>query len=151
MKRKITLSFLSIAVLFIANSCATSTPATRIAKNPAMFEALPKSDKDLAQLGQIKRGMHKDGVLIAWGKPDGVTTGSRSGKSFEKWVYTTTSPVYTSSFRPFVGYGYGRFGCRGYGHFNQFDFGPEVHYVRQTAASVEFNQYNKVSEWMTRR
>ncbi len=149
MKRKIILSALSAAVLLITNSCAPSTPATRIAQNPALFESLSSSDKEQAQQGQIKRGMHKDGVFIAWGKPSGLTAGSRNGKSYEKWVYTSTSPVYSSSFRHYASYGYGRHGCRGgaYG----IGFGPEVYYVRRTAATVEFDHNNKVSEWVTRR
>jgi hypothetical protein len=137
-------------MLFIANSCAPMTPATRIAKNPSMFGKLSDSEKQLAQLGQIKRGMHKDGVLIAWGRPDGLTTGNKGGKSFEKWTYTSASPVYRNSFRSSGAYGFGR---RGFGrdcwHGNGFgmDFGPEVYYVQRTAASVEFDQYNKVSNW----
>ncbi len=149
MKRKVILSALSVAVLFIANSCVPSTPASRIAQNPALFERLSSSDKEQAQQGQVKRGMHKDGVLIAWGKPDGLSAGSRNGKSFEKWVYTSTSPVYSSSFRHYASYGYGRHGWCGPGF--GIGFGPEVYYVQRTAATVEFDRHNKVSEWVTRR
>ncbi len=149
MKRKMILSTLSLAVAFMANSCAPSTPGTRIAKNPALFESLPSNHKQLVQQGEIKKGMHKDGVVLAWGKPDGLTAGSRNGKSFEKWIYTTASPVYTSSFRHYASYGYGRYGCRGVGY--GIGFGPEVYYVRRTAATVEFDHNSRVTEWVTRR
>ncbi|MGJ8657813.1 MAG: hypothetical protein ACSHX6_15300 [Akkermansiaceae bacterium] len=147
MKKQIILAVLSVSVALLANSCAPSTPAVRIAKNPAMFEKLSTSDKALAQQGQIKRGMHKDGVLIAWGKPSGLSAGSRNGKSFEKWVYSSSSPVYTSSFRQYANYGYGRRGWYGPGY--GIGFGPEVYYVQRTAATVEFDSQNKVSDWMT--
>lgn len=138
-----------MALLFIANSCAPSTPATRIAKNPEMFQGLSDSDKLLAQQGQIKRGMVKNGVLISWGKPDGISAGDRNGKSFEKWIYTTLTPVYTSSFRSYAVYGYDRFGyeCDDFG----LDYGPDIYYVSEPSATVEFDQYNKVSEWVKLR
>ncbi len=146
MKTKFSLLACCVGLLFIANSCAPSTPATRIEKNPAMFQNLSTSDKQLAQLGQVERGMHKDGVLLAWGKPHGVSFGSRSGTSFEKWIYTTSSPVYTSSLQPFIACGYGRFGSRSC--YQGFEFGPELHYVQRTSAEVEFGSNHKVSEWM---
>jgi outer membrane protein assembly factor BamE (lipoprotein component of BamABCDE complex) len=147
MKKKISLTALSLAVLFLVNSCAPSTPATRIAKNPAMFESLSTSDKVLAQQGQIKRGMDKNGVLIAWGKPDGISAGDRNGKFFEQWIYTSLKPVYVNTFRTYAIYGYGRYGCDSF----DLDYGPEVHYVQQTKATVEFDKNNKVSEWVTLR
>lgn len=147
MKQKIILTTLSVALLIVMNSCAPSTPATRIAKNPAMFESLSSSDKALAQQGQIRRGMDKNGVLIAWGKPDGITAGDRNGKSFEQWIYTSLTPVYTSSFHSYAMYGFGRYDCDSY----DIGFGPDVHYIQQTKATVEFDQNNKVTEWVTLR
>ncbi|MFT5633017.1 MAG: hypothetical protein ACI9SQ_000726 [Rubritalea sp.] len=145
---------LLVAMLLMTNSCAPTTPTSRIAKNPSIFGKLTDSDKQLAKLGQIERGMHKDGVLIAWGRPDGVTSGSNDGKSFEKWTYTIASPVYSDRFRSFGAYGYGRIShgraCWQGGGFGM-DFGPEVYYVQRTVASVEFDQYNKVSNWERRK
>ncbi len=117
-----------------------------------MFESLSKEDKELAQLGQIKQGMHKNGVLIAWGKPDGIAAGDRNGKSFEQWIYTSLTPVYVNTFHVYSAVGYGRHGRYGYACDDfGFGYGPDVHYVRQTAATVEFDQYDKVSEWMRQK
>jgi hypothetical protein len=139
----------------MANSCAPSTPASRIAQNPFLFENLSSADKELAQQGQIKRGMHKNAVLIAWGKPDGLSAGSRSGKSFEKWVYTSLSPIYTSTLRPYGAFGYSRFGYHRdrFGYYDDYGvgFGPELHYVQRISATVEFDQASKVTEWVTGR
>lgn len=149
MKKQIILTTLSASIALLVNSCAPSTPAARITKNPAIFESLSSSDQELAQQGEIKRGMHKDGVLIAWGKPSRSSAGSRNGKSFEKWIYTSSTPVYTNHFHQYAAYGYGRRGWRGpnYG----IGFGPEVYYVQRTAATVEFDSNNRVSDWMTNR
>ncbi len=157
MKRKIILSVLSVATVFMVNSCAPNTPAARIAKYPALFENLSSNDKELAPQGKIKKGMHRDGVILAWGKPDRQTEGSRNGKSFEQWVYTTADPVYTQGFHHYAAYGYNRYGYGRYGRHGHrrigygVGFGPEVYYVRRTAATVDFDHNGKVTEWVTQR
>jgi len=147
----------ALAVTAILNSCAPNTPASRIAQNPVIFDKLSENDKQLAQIGQIQKGMHRDGVLLAWGKPDTMTSGSKKGKSFEKWIYTSTSPVYVNRLHPFGGlsYGrhgrYGRYSGRNYGYYGGLRFGPDVQYVERPTAYVEFDYRNKVSSWSKRR
>lgn len=161
MKKRLIVSILSLATLLLANSCAPNTPASRIAKFPAVYESLSSQDKALAKRGQVKKGMHRDGVMIAWGRPDGQSAGSRNGRSFERWTYTTADPVYAHNFynHPLHGYG-GRFGCRGgrfggrggrFGYGHGLGVGSQVFFVRRTAATVEFDQNSKVTEWVTRR
>ncbi len=165
MKKKIILPALSIAIALLVNSCASNSPAKRIEKNPEVFEKLSSSDKELAQQGKIKRGMHKDAVLIAWGKPSGHSAGSRQGKSFEKWNYTRSTPIYTNSFGGYGGYGrgyggygrgyggYGRsYGRRGYrGGYGGFGYGSGIAYIPYTSATVEFDSANRVTDWATKK
>jgi len=149
MNKKIILSTLSVATLLIISSCTPSTPQARIAKNPALFESLSNSDKENAQQGKIERGMHKDAVNIALGKPAGVSQGNRNGKTYEKWGYTSISPVYRNNLHPYGYYGYGRRHCSRYGY--GFGYSPQVYYVQRTAATIEFDQYDRVTEWVTRK
>lgn len=67
--------------------CATSTVEKRRAERLSAYEALPAEFQQLADAGEIKVGMPKDAVYIAWGKPDDITySESQSGK-LETWLY----------------------------------------------------------------
>ncbi len=150
MKRKTLLLTLSTAALaLIAPSCAPATPQTRISKNPELYNKLPASQKTLAEQGQIKRGMSKDAVFIAWGNPAQRITGSKNGKLYEKWIYTHSTPVYSTGFGPRIGYGgWGSGGWRG-GYYG-IGVSPRVHYVQRPSGFVNFNQYGKVTDWSVR-
>ena len=154
MKKTSILSLLSLALVFLASSCAQQTPQSRIQANPALFAKIPDSQKQSAKQGRIKKGMTKDAVFIAWGKPHGVTSGNRNGKDFENWVYTRSTPVYRNGFYSRVGYGWGGYGRRGRGWGGPnygVGFNPGVRYVQRTAASVSFDHRHTVKEWTSVR
>ncbi len=156
MKKNLILSVLTplgVASAMLLSSCAPNTPQSRIEKNPGTFSQLSNSDKELARQGQIKKGMHKDAVFIAMGKPDGVSQGNRNGAEFEKWIYTRSTPVFRHGIYPRIGYGIGGWGRGRYnrGGYYGVGFNPGMSYVRRTAATVDFNRYNKVTSWESRK
>lgn len=117
-------------------SCAPSTPQYRIQKEPQKFEALTPKHRELVEKGQITRGMPRDAVYLAWGKPSQVFQGSKKGRSAERWDYAGTRAV------PAYGY-YGAYGYGPYRHYNPYLYsgygiGPEVAYVPYRIASVWF-------------
>lgn len=81
-----------------------STVATRIQKAPGTYAALSTQEKVLVSHGQIREGMGKGGVYLAWGKPDSVSQGASGGRSFESWTYYAYEP------EPFWGFGYYPYG-----------------------------------------
>ena len=113
--------------------------------------------------------MEKNAVLIAWGQPSKISTGSREGVGFEKWYYATATPVYSSNLsigygghrgfgrrgfgrRGFGRRGGGRFGYGGYGGFGGFGYGgyglgARTTYVKSINASVEFDSSGRVTDW----
>jgi hypothetical protein len=128
-------------------SCAASTPQTRIAKNPAMFGALTPAQQDLVSRGRIERGLPRDGVFLAWGRPDRVVEWDRSGSRLERWSYFGVQPVHTYSF----GWGGGP-GWR-HGWDPAFDptffAGPSVAWVPFPVARVDFRT-GRVADWEVR-
>ena len=143
------LLFLSLPLLALLASCS-STPTSRIAKNPALYEKLSAKDQKLVSEGRIDKGMTKPAVFLALGHPSSKVEGDKNGKKFEHWNYTVLTPVYTGGFRSHIGYGrFGRggFGRRGF-HGSNFGFGyhPSVSYVPRQGASVAFSD-DRVSGW----
>ncbi|MDB4568395.1 hypothetical protein N9085_01395 [Akkermansiaceae bacterium] len=139
-------------------SCASSSPTTRIQNNPVIFQKVPSSQREMVVSGRIKNGMSKDAVFIAWGKPDSVAEGETEGKRFERWTYTSLSPVYSTSFYGGYGGGYGGYGChnpyyrnsgygsRGYGYV----YSQAVDYVPVPSATVDFSN-GRVTKWQRGR
>jgi len=120
-----------LAVCLAAASCAPSTPQARIAQNPSLFEAQPAKHRPLIERGEIARGMSKDAVFLAWGDPAGRFEGSRDGRISERWDYTGSQAVHTTS-------AFGGFG-RSSRHWNRYyGFGPEVVFIPYHRASVWF-------------
>ncbi len=132
-----------IAPLLVAVSCAPSTPKARIEDNPGRFLRLTEREKDLVQRGQIDRGMSMEGVQLAWGNPSRRYDGSRAGKATQRWVYSSSTPVYTTTFVSGFGWGgYGRYGYRGYG----VGLAPRFDYIPEDRASVLFVN-SRVESW----
>lgn len=131
-------------------ACASSTPGSRVAQAPQLFEALSGTQKQAVMEGRVIEGMTPDAVYLAWGRPDRVTRGSENGAPYEWWRYTELQPVYRSSVVAGMGYGYGYgpygYGGRRYYHpgFVAVDTGPD--YVPMTAAVVRFSR-NRVTGW----
>ena len=128
-------------LVLLLSSCQTGAE-NRISQNPALYKKLSTKDRALVAAGDVREGMSKDAVYLAWGRPDMVRESSTTGNISESWAYFITRPVPTSSlsyanvYRPFYGrYGvHPRFGyCRGIGpHYNSVD------YVRYASKTVTF-------------
>ena len=132
----------------VFQSCAPSTPQTRIAKNPEQFAALGKKEQDLVQQGQISRGMSPEAVVLAWGSPDQRFEGSKDSKPTGRWDYLGSRPVYSASYFGAFGYGFGGYGPYGYPGYTHLGsaVGPDIAYVPYRLASVWFvNQ--RVDSW----
>lgn len=132
------------AVTFFLCSCATQTPQTRIANNPAAYAALSAEHQDLVSRGLIAKGMPKSGVLLALGNPDRQSHGFRDGTNYERWDYARLQPVYTGAFFGTYYGGYG--GCGYYPGGYGVTYAPAVQYVPQRDASVWFRK-ERVHAW----
>lgn len=130
-----------------AISCTPTTPQGRIAANPGRFSLLSEREKSLVENGRIDRGMSMQGVSLAWGEPSRRYSGSRAGRPTERWVYSSSTPVYAGTF--FTGYGWGGAGRYGY---RAVDIGlsPRVDYVPEDKASVLFVN-SRVESWERRQ
>ena len=82
----------------ILTSC--STPQTRISDNPNLYQSLSARDQGLVSQGQIRPGMSRNAVWLAWGSPDQKILGNIRGRPTETWVY-----VYYSSYPYYPYYG----------------------------------------------
>lgn len=126
--------FLSLPLVVLLASCS-STPQSRIQKNPEMFLSLPAKQQELVKQGKIDQGMNQSAVYLAMGNPDGKITGNREGRSFVRWDYSILVPVYTSGFGGYYGHGYrGRGGYYGAGYY------PTVSYVPTRGSSIYFRK-----------
>src|SRR5439155_1276991 len=76
-----------LALMLCATLCGCSTVRTRMEERRAAFDKLPPAQQALVARGQVREGMGKDAVYIAWGRPDEATNGSRGGQAFEVWTY----------------------------------------------------------------
>lgn len=79
----------------------------RASERPAAFRALSAADRNLVLSGQVREGMNKDAVFIAWGSPDRAFAGRAENKPFETWVYltqrTTPTPAGPIYYGPYLG------------------------------------------------
>ncbi len=145
MMMKAILSFVGIACLVI--SCAPSTPDSRIAARPEIYQSLSGTEQSLVRQGLVRRGMSRDAVRLAWGEPSQKIIGAEGRVEKERWDYAGNRPSFESQFYSGFGYGdYGhpyrrsRYGMIGVG------YGPDVTYVPYLKASVTFaNQ--RVESW----
>ncbi len=93
------------ASALVLASC--STTETRISGNPEIYQSLSARDQVLVSQGQIRDGMSRNAVWLAWGSPDRKIFGNMRGRATETWIYlhyTTYSYPYPY---PFYGTGYG--------------------------------------------
>jgi hypothetical protein len=133
------------ALLFA--SCAPSTPDSRIAAQPAIYESLPAKQKELVRQGRIDKGMGTDAVYLAWGKASREYEGGENGAPTLRWDYLGSTAVTTNSYGYFGPYGWGY----GYGHgwrYGRYPYGsgPDVAYVPYRKATVLFRN-GRVDSW----
>jgi hypothetical protein len=89
-----------------------STVETRISGHPEMYQRLSARDQALVSQGQIRDGMSRNAVWLAWGSPGQKIIGNMRGRATETWVYVRYSTYYTYPY-PFygpayeMGYGFG--------------------------------------------
>ncbi len=78
----------------VLTSC--STIESRISENPEIYRNLSSRDQALVNQGQIRYGMSRNAVWIAWGSPDSKVIGNMRGHSTETWIYVhyATYPYY---------------------------------------------------------
>lgn len=138
-------AFFVMSAALVLAACQTASPATRIEANPVMFRALSAEQQLMVQQGRIARGMSKEAVFLAWGKPASAPmVGEKNGKRFERWVYTVSRAVPVDSFGG--GYWCGGPWCRhGWWPYG----GMDVAYVPENVASVTFEN-DCVTEWESR-
>ncbi|HEY4781052.1 MAG TPA: hypothetical protein VIH54_04485, partial [Chthoniobacterales bacterium] len=84
------LCFGLVAALLSSLLPGCSTVESRIKSNPQIYASLSPADQALVRQGQIREGMSKAAVFLAWGNPDRIRSGVRDGHPFEAWIYTTT-------------------------------------------------------------
>jgi outer membrane protein assembly factor BamE (lipoprotein component of BamABCDE complex) len=140
---------LSLLTVLTLCQCATSTPQSRIERNPQIFSRLGAKDRELVTSGVIREGMTQDAVFLAWGSPDRVSAGRSRGKDIESWYYVSERPVRT--FNMNMGFGYGAWspywGPAGWGGYPYWGGGPSMTYVPYTTGVVEFTS-GCVTSWM---
>jgi len=82
--RASTLRLAAAAIVF--TSC--STPQTRISDHPDLYQSLSQRDQALVSQGQIRIGMSRTAVWLAWGTTDRKIVGNMGGGPTETWIYT---------------------------------------------------------------
>lgn len=81
--------------------------------------------------------MNQTAVYFALGNPDSKTTGNREGRSYQRWDYNVLTPVYSSGFGGYYGYGRGYYGR---GPYYGASYYPQVYYVPTKGSSVYFRK-----------
>ena len=138
------LSLLTIPLLALLLASCSSTPQSRIEKNPTLYNELSKEHQELVRIGQIDEGMTKPAVFLAMGKADRELVAVQKKNRLERWNYNTLQPVYHSGFSLGYGSGWGRRGYRG--NYYGVGYSPSVAYVPTLGTSVYFEN-NKVTGW----
>jgi hypothetical protein len=138
---KAVMMLLLLAVTFLCG-CAT-TIEDRKKERLTTYSQLQPEAQTLVDTGQIKVGMPKDAVYIAWGKPDQVVQSESDQGRNESWLYHDSYLVPYS----YWSYGYGGWGSYYHPYYYappylMSDFYPQ-YYVRR---EVQF-QNDQVKHW----
>lgn len=133
---------LLLAVAFLTG-CASTIEDRRMERLSA-YSQLPPETQTLVDTGQIKVGMPKDAVYIAWGKPDQIIQSESPQGRTEIWLY------HGSVLRPYhywhYGYGWGSPFYHGY-YYSALPY-LETDWYPQYYVSAEVNfQDDKVVNW----
>jgi hypothetical protein len=124
------LTFAIAAGALLLTSC--STIESRISENPEIYRNLSSRDQALVNQGQIRYGMSRNAVWLAWGSPDFKVIGNMRGHSTETWIYVhyATYPYYPY-YGPY-GPGFGFFGDPFYDPFYYSLIPPSIPYPYKT-------------------
>lgn len=79
-----------LLVLLLMGVVGCSTVDSRIASNPAVWEALSEEQQEQIREGRIYPGMTKEAAYLAFGSPQRVNEGMSDGVAYVEWVYTQT-------------------------------------------------------------
>ena len=87
-------------------------PSEPISDNPEIYQNLSVRDQALVTQGQIRHGMPRSAVWLAWGSPDQKVVGNMAGTPTETWIYIyyATYPYYPL-LRPWALGALGSLGC----------------------------------------
>lgn len=80
---------LALAGILLAG-CATSTIESRTKERYTAYSELTAEQRTAVDAGQIKVGMPKDAVYIAWGKPHQILASETAGGRQDVWIYLGT-------------------------------------------------------------
>jgi hypothetical protein len=124
------LTFAIAAGALLLTSC--STIESRISENPEIYRNLSSRDQALVNQGEIRYGMSRNAVWLAWGSPDFKVIGNMRGHSTETWIYVhyATYPFYPY-YGPY-GPGFGFFGDPFYDPFYYSLIPPSIPYPYKT-------------------
>ena len=89
----------------LLSSCV-SPIERRVSSFPGMYSKLNEDEKKAVQMGQVREGMSRDAVYLAWGNPTRIMTGKREGKAYERWGYMAYQPVVMDGYGVGMGMGY---------------------------------------------
>ncbi|MFH0879025.1 MAG: hypothetical protein V2A34_04885, partial [Lentisphaerota bacterium] len=110
------MSAVLVAACLVCLLAGCSTPASRIKRNPALFNSYPVDVQEKIKQGKVDIGFTKDMVEMALDKPDRLYTRLTADGLSEVWSYTAT---YTTTERQAVT---GNFQARDYnGSFRSFN------------------------------
>lgn len=134
-------SFVALLVSCVTLASCVAPIERRIQKNLEAFARLSPKDQEAVRAGKIREGMDKSAVLIAWGRPERVSEGRKSGRKYERWHYVQLDAVITQPY----GASYGYYGPR---HYDDplYAARPVVNYIPREAGFVEFID-DKVTGW----
>jgi hypothetical protein len=102
MRRRFFLRASTLAVVtgtLILTGC--STPQTRISEHPDLYQSLSHRDQALVSQGQIRIGMPRTAVWLAWGSLDRKIVGNTGGGPTETWLYI----YYATYYPPYAPWG----------------------------------------------
>jgi len=88
--RAVFLPLAAAASVLLGLGACTSTPQSRIASHPDVFDRLTPAEKTLVQQGRVGIGMDPGAVKLALGDPDRVTVEMTANGQSEVWHYQQT-------------------------------------------------------------
>jgi len=129
--------FLRLAMLGIATGAliltSCSTPETRISEHPDLYQSLSHRDQTLVSQGQIRSGMSRTAVWLAWGSPDRKIVGNIGAGKRETWLYVYYATYPYPCYGPWDPY----FGAPLYYPFYDSDLPPSIPYPGKIVTFAE--------------